>query len=221
MNWKQNLLNSCVGFFLLALAAGTAWQSRALAVGGQAESKRVALTFDDGPNWKYTPQLLEGLKERGVVCSFFLLGQRVEVQRDLVRDMYEAGHLLGNHTYDHRRLGSLSEQEAREELEKTSALIQDITGEDCLYVRPPYGEWKDGLGQELSVIPVLWTVDSRDWSLQEPQAVVRRVVSQVQDGDIILMHDDYAASVEAALDIVYQLQKEGYTFVTVDQLVLE
>ena len=71
------------------------------------------------------------------------------------------------------------------------------------------------------MIPVLWTVDSRDWSLQEPQAVVRRVVSQVQDGDIILMHDDYAASVEAALDIVDQLQKEGYTFVTVDQLVLE
>lgn len=118
MNWKQHLLNSCVGFFLLSLVAGTAWQSRPQSVSTTVESKRVALTFDDGPNWKYTPQLLEGLKERNVVCSFFLLGQRIEVQKDLVKDMYEAGHLLGNHTYAHKRLCTLSDQEACEELKK-------------------------------------------------------------------------------------------------------
>lgn len=221
MNWKQHLLNSCVGFFLLSLAVRTAWQSRPLPVSAAVESKRVALTFDDGPNWKYTPRLLEGLKERNVVCSFFLLGQRIEVQKDLVQDMYEDGHLLGNHTYAHKRLSTLSAQEACEELNKTSALIEEITGEECLYVRPPYGDWEEEISQELSVIPVLWTVDSMDWSLKDPEKVVQRVVSQVQDGDIILMHDDYATSVEAALTIVDRLLEEGYAFVTVDQLILD
>ena len=235
MKWKQNLLNCCAGIFILAAAAVCAgWQnSRTTAEPGaetggscleekeRSPAGRLALTFDDGPNSLYTEQLLEGLKERGVRCSFFLLGQRVEENRELVRRMYEEGHLLGNHSYNHLVLNRLTDAEACRQVEKTSRILEEITGEPTTYLRPPYGEWKEELDKRVSMIPVLWSVDSLVWSLKNTEAVLKRVTSSVRDGDIILMHDDYATSVEAALKIVDQLQEEGYEFVTVDELILE
>ena len=104
---------------------------------------KVALTFDDGPSMEYTPMLLEGLKERGVKASFFLIGCNIEKEgnKEIVKQMYEDGHLIGNHTFHHVELTSLSREQALIELKETSDLIEEITGETVEYVRPPFGSW--------------------------------------------------------------------------------
>ena len=105
---------------------------------GKGEQKQVALTFDDGPHPYYTEQLLDGLKERGVVATFFVTGEHALLHPDVIKRMQEAGHLIGNHTYTHMQLRSDNRAEFLEELQLTNQVIKEITGEDTLYVRPPY-----------------------------------------------------------------------------------
>lgn len=183
------------------------------------EGPQVALTFDDGPS-RYTDSLLDGLKERNVKATFFLQGQCIEGREETVRRMHEEGHLIGNHTFHHVQLTKLSDEQARTEVISTSNAIYEITGVYTAYIRPPFGEWKKGLDYNVTMIPVLWTVDSRDWYTQNTPLIVREVLDEVEDGDIILMHDCYETSVEAALQIVDRLQKEGYRLVTVDEMIL-
>ena len=169
---------------------------------------QAALTFDDGPDIRYTPLLLDGLKERNVRVSFFLLGEKVEQYPELVERMQKEGHLVGNHTYHHVQLNKLNETKAREEILKTNNLIYETTGVYPLYLRPPFGAWKKNL--ELCV----------DWKVQNTEKIVRTVQEQIEDGAIILMHDEYDTSVEAALQVVDELKNQGYELVTVDQLIL-
>ena len=183
--------------------------------------KKVALTFDDGPNPYYTEPLLAGLAERGVKATFFLLGKEVEKHPEIVEEIHRQGHVIGNHSYQHEQLSKLSDQAACAQVERTNKLIYDITGEYPLYLRPPYGDWKDGLDCETVMIKVLWDVDPRDWAANDAGAVAARVVKKVQEGDIILMHDASDSSVRAALMVVDRLKEEGYEFVTVEELLLE
>lgn len=183
----------------------------------------VALTFDDGPSAQYTPVLLDGLKERGVHATFFLIGQNIEKDGNeaLVKRMWEEGHLIGNHTYHHVNLSSLNLEAAHRELTMTDEIIQDITGEDTILVRPPFGAFPDSMEQEMSKLYVKWTVDPLDWTINDTDEIVRRVVTDVEENDIILLHDCYESSVEAALRIVDILTEEGYEFVTADRLLIE
>lgn len=185
------------------------------------EAPRVALTFDDGPSPVYTPKLLDGLKERGVSATFFLMGANIEGNEEIVRRMQEEGHLIGNHTYSHVELQKLSPRDAREEIEKTSNLIYEITGEYPVYLRPPFGSWKKDLELSVTMIPVFWTIDTLDWQNQSVRTILYKVEDKVEDGSIILMHDEYETSVEAALAIVDRLQTEGYEFITVDRLMAD
>lgn len=187
---------------------------------GREEKPKVALTFDDGPSKRYTPALLDGLKERGVHASFFLMGKNIEGNEEIVRRMEEEGHLVGNHTYNHVQLDKVTRQEAKEEVEKTSNEIFEITGVYPSYVRPPFGAWPKDLEFCITMVPVFWNIDTLDWQTKNADSVVRIVEKNVQDGSIILMHDGYETSVEAALRIVDLLTKEGYEFVTVDELVV-
>lgn len=181
----------------------------------------IALTFDDGPHEVYTEQLLDGLKERGVQVTFFLIGQNIEGKESVVQRMKEEGHLIGNHTYHHVNLKKISESKAEEEIVMTCNKIYDTVGIYTSFVRPPFGEWKKNLDFDITMIPVSWNVDSLDWTTENVDKTVKRVVKDVEEGDIILMHDIYASSVEAALRIVDILQEKGYEFVTVDKLLLE
>lgn len=181
----------------------------------------IALTFDDGPHEVYTEQLLDGLKERGVQATFFLIGQNIEEKEAVVQRMKEEGHLIGNHTYHHVNLKKISESKAEEEIVMTCNKIYDTVGICTSFVRPPFGEWKKNLDFDITMIPVSWNVDSLDWTTENVDKTVKRVVKDVEEGDIILMHDIYASSVEAALRIVDILQEKGYEFVTVDELLLE
>lgn len=187
---------------------------------GREEKPKVALTFDDGPSKRYTPALLDGLKERGVHASFFLMGKNIEGNEEIVRRMEEEGHLVGNHTYNHVQLDKVTRQEAKEEVEKTSNEIFEITGVYPSYVRPPFGAWPKDLEFCITMVPVFWNIDTLDWQTKNADSVVRIVEKNVQDGSIILMHDGYETSVEAALRIVDLLTEQGYEFVTVDELVV-
>ena len=164
--------------------------------------------------------LLDGLKERNVRASFFLLGEKVEQYPELVERMQKEGHLVGNHTYHHVQLNKLNETKAREEILKTNNLIYETTGVYPLYLRPPFGAWKKNLELCVEMLPVFWTIDTLDWKVQNTEKIVRTVQEQIEDGAIILMHDEYDTSVEAALQVVDELKNQGYELVTVDQLIL-
>lgn len=183
--------------------------------------KRIALTFDDGPHPVYTKQLLDGLKERGVHATFFVVGENIPGREDVIRQMYKDGHLIGNHTYDHEDLSRISSEQACGSLTKTSDLVKEITGSGTAYVRAPFGNWNEDLDCRLTMISVRWTIDPLDWTTKNQDLVVQKVVSKAGDNDIILLHDYYKSSVEAALEIVDILQKQGYEFVTVEDLLLE
>lgn len=190
-------------------------------ISGTGEAKKVAITFDDGPNADYTEMLLEGLKERGVKATFFLLGTEVEKYPEIVKDIHDDGHLIGTHSYEHVNLGSLSDEEAVEQVNKTNRLIYELTGEYPSYIRPPYGSWKENLDSETEMFEVLWDVDPRDWATDDTLAVFNNVIPSVQENDIILLHDASESSVDAAFLIIDELQKRGYVFVTVDEIMLE
>lgn len=183
--------------------------------------KVVALTFDDGPGYKTTMTLLDGLRERNVHATFFLLGEKIEERREVVEKMSEDGHLIGNHTYGHVQLDAINVECAKDEIAKTNEIIKEITGEYPIYIRPPYGCWNRELESQINLTPVLWTLDTSDWNTRDVERIVNYVVEEVESGDIILMHDIYDTSVAAALEIVDQLQAKGYVFVTVDELLIE
>ena len=183
-------------------------------------SKTVYLTFDDGPG-EYTQQLLDTLAKYNVKATFFLVGENAESNEKVVKRMYEEGHLIGNHTYSHIKLDECNISSAVGEINKTNEIIKSITGEDVKYIRPPYGAYSDKLLSHVNMTPVLWSIDPDDWATTDTAYVVKSVVYKVKNGDIILLHDIYDSSVEAALEIIDRLSSKGFVFVTVDQLMLD
>lgn len=185
------------------------------------EGKCIALTFDDGPHNECTEALLDGLKERNVRCTFFLMGQNIEGNEALVKRMKDEGHLIGNHSFSHIQLTKAGEKKVCEAVDRTSRIIEDITGEQPQYMRPPFGDWNEELECEVDMTTVLWSVDSLDWKLKNKNKIVKRVLKDAGEGDIILMHDIFPTSVDAALEIIDTLTRQGYTFVTVDELLID
>ncbi len=185
------------------------------------EAKKVALTFDDGPHQKYTKMLLDGLKERNVIATFFLIGESIEGKEELVKQMKEDGHLIGNHTYTHIQLGKVGKDTGCAEIWKTNTVIYDITEEIPCFIRPPFGDWNEELACVVDMNVVLWDIDPEDWKYKDAERVRDYVVKHVKDGDIILLHDVYKTSVEAALQIVDILSEEGYEFVSVEELIFD
>lgn len=185
------------------------------------EKKKIALTFDDGPSEKYTPMLLDGLKERNVCASFFLMGKNAESYPEIVKRIQAEGHVIGNHSYSHVQLDAMKEVEACQEMTKANQVIAEITGETPNYIRPPFGAWSHNLDCITNMIVVLWDVDPLDWKCQNADLVVKRVVSKVKEDDIILLHDSYQSTVDATFQIIDTLEEEGYEFVTLDEMILE
>ena len=203
----------------------TAPASQEVSTGKIAEeedvAKKIALTFDDGPHPRYTEQLLDGLKERNVVATFFVTGENAQNYPNIIRREQEEGHLIGNHTYSHIQLTSGNRETFREELVKTNEILENITGEKVSFVRPPYGSWDKSFEKELNMFPVLWNIDPLDWCSHNAECIAAKVVENAGDGDIILMHDYYDTSVTAALEVVDVLQKRGFQFVTVEEILFD
>lgn len=186
---------------------------------GTEPDKYVAITFDDGPSGRFTRRLLDGLAERDVKATFFLCGYRLEDYQSLARRIYDEGHEIGLHGYSHENMGKMSGKELKQEMDKTIALLP----EGCRYtfLRPPGGSSSEQLkavAEEYGVALLNWSVDPRDWANHDAAVVEAAVVEQVQDGDVILLHDMCDCSVDAALSIIDTLQKQGFRFVTVSEL---
>jgi len=224
--WRGVVL--CWAFLAVVLLPLSQWEGAALpAAGGAqltieepAEGERalVALTFDDGPRRSTTEELLDGLAERGVRGTFFVIGSQVEGSEDLILRMDEEGHQLGIHTYDHVALTALSAADLAAQVDRTREALRGVLGHNGFLLRPPYG-MTDAAARSRAGCPIiLWSVDPKDWEDRDRARIVDAVVNEAQDGDIILLHDIYESSVEAALEIVDALHARGFLFVTVDEL---
>ena len=154
-------------------------------------------------------------------ATFFLLGREVEKYPDIVKEISDSGHLIGTHSYDHVNLKNLSDAAAVEQVDKTNQAIHEITGEYPEYIRPPFGCWKCNLDYETKMIEVLWDVDPLDWKTSNSDVIAKRVVSKVEENDIILLHDASESSVKAAFKIIDALEEDGYVFVTVDEILFD
>ena len=183
-----------------------------------SETKYVALTFDDGPRAETTGRLLDGLRERGANATFFLVGNRIEKNKELVCRMKAEGHQVGNHTWDHTKLQGASDETLKREITETDNAIRELLGDGSYWVRPPYGLIDEHQKKLFSTPLVHWSVDPKDWEVLNCQKVTAAVVKKVKPGSIILLHDFYPTSVDAAFQIIDQLQQQGYVFVTVEEL---
>lgn len=200
-----------VSFFVLA-------KGETESIVWQRDEKKVAITFDDGPDAKTTALLLDGLKARKVHATFFVIGEKAEQNPELIRRMSEEGHLIGNHTYSHVQLNALSSNQARSQVKAANDVIEGITGQEVIYLRPPYGEWSHKKDCPQNMIAVYWDVDPLDWKRTDTEQIAADILRQVKPGDIILLHDIYKTSVQAAFLVIDELQRQGYEFVTVDEL---
>ena len=187
----------------------------------EGTGKYLAITFDDGPESTQTARLLDGLAEHGARATFFVLGHRLGKTADLIERMVNEGHSVGSHTYSHVNLAAVTRDTIAYQLDETNRLLKEITGLDVTLLRPPYGN-RSALVAEMAaergMALIIWSVDPQDWKVRDARQTADHIVSRAQDGEIILLHDIYATSVDAALLAVAELTAQGYTFVTVEEL---
>ena len=185
---------------------------------GQDREKYIALTFDDGP-WPVTTELLlDGLAERDAKATFFLIGEQIGAMEDTVRRMQAEGHQVGNHTYTHMDLSRGDSAERLREIEKTDETLRALLGEGSYWLRPPWGFLAADTAQEVRVPMVYWSLDTEDWRRLDTDAVAQHIINDVRSGDIVLLHDPYSTSVEAALRAIDALAAQGYRFITLEEL---
>ena len=219
MNWKKFGAFLCAASLAVLLPGPEpAKQADAPAEVTLSDPPLVALTFDDGPRSSITGPLLDGLELREVPATFFLVGNRIPGNEDLVRRMAAEGHQIGIHTYDHVELKGLSRRDFDLQVGKTRALITRLAGDGSYWLRPPYGFLDRNAGSWCGGPVILWSVDPEDWKDDDVDRIVAAVVEHVSDGDIILLHDLFPSSGQAALSIVDTLLERGFCFVTVEQL---
>ena len=219
MNWKRFGAFLCAASLAVLLPGPEpAKQADAPAEVTLSDPPLVALTFDDGPRSSTTGPLLDGLELREVPATFFLVGNRIPGNEDLVRRMAAEGHQIGIHTYDHVELKGLSRRDFDLQVGKTRAIITRLAGDGSYWLRPPYGFLDRNAGSWCGGPVILWSVDPEDWKDDDVDRIVAAVVEHVSDGDIILLHDLFPSSGQAALSIVDTLLEKGFCFVTVEQL---
>jgi peptidoglycan/xylan/chitin deacetylase (PgdA/CDA1 family) len=183
----------------------------------------IALTFDDGPNAKLTPKLLDLLATRHIKATFFVIGQNVAENPEIVARAAREGHEIGNHSWSHPSLNKLSDEAVRRELQKTDEAIRSATGNRPTLLRPPYGSittrQKKWIADEFGYKVILWDVDPLDWKRPGPNAVCNRIVRNTRAGSIVLSHDIHPGTIEAMPATIDQLEAKGFKFVTVSELI--
>jgi peptidoglycan/xylan/chitin deacetylase (PgdA/CDA1 family) len=207
------------------------WYGRTF-VGLPAGSKKLALTYDDGPNDPHTQRLLEILAKHKVHASFFLIGSYVKQRPDIVREIAQAGHVIGNHTFSHRNLIFTSGRETRNDLQKCEQALYDAVGQHSRLFRPPFGGRRPvtlRVARRLGLEPVMWNVTGWDWKGKPAEYVEHKIKNQIRGGDIILLHDgshatfgaDRSQTVLATDQLIARCKSEAYEFVTVPEMIGE
>ncbi|MFD6552399.1 polysaccharide deacetylase family protein [Streptomyces sp. NPDC058398] len=178
--------------------------------------RTMVLTFDDGPDPTYTPEILRTLREYDVHAMFFVCGQMAADNKDLLGEMADNGHIVGNHTWSHPLLTKLSRSAIRSEIERTSEVIDDAYGEPPSWFRAPYGEWNRAtyqIGADLGMEPMAWTIDTNDWARPGTRAIVGTIQKEAAPGVVVLSHDaggDRSQSVQALRTYLPRLLDAGY-----------
>lgn len=187
--------------------------------GGTTEPKYAAITFDDGPSGEYTRTLLAGLEERGAKATFFLCGYRLVNARPLAQEIADAGHEIGLHGYSHTLMSKLTAYEIRKELQDTLDLVPE--GSRVTLMRPPGGDITESVRsttRDLGLSIIMWSVDPEDWNTDSSEEIQQKILTGIQPGSIVLLHDMSTSSVDAALKVIDRLSGQGYIFVTVSRL---
>lgn len=184
-----------------------------------SNKKLIAFTFDDGPSYIGTNKLLDNLDKYNARVTFFVLGSRVENYKDTLTKAYKMGNTIGNHTYSHSNLLKLDNYSVMDEIKKTNETIKNITGSEAIYLRPPYGNINSDIKNISNMYTILWDLDTEDWKNKDKDRIADYIVSNAHDGAIVLLHDLYETSVDGALLAMERLEKEGYAFVTIDEMI--
>ena len=184
-----------------------------------SNKKLIAFTFDDGPSYIGTNKLLDNLDKYNARVTFFVLGSRVENYKDTLTKAYKMGNTIGNHTYSHSNLLKLDNYSVMDEIKKTNETIKNITGSETIYLRPPYGNINSDIKNISNMYTILWDLDTEDWKNKDKDRIADYIVSNAHDGAIVLLHDLYETSVDGALLAMERLEKEGYAFVTIDEMI--
>jgi len=214
-NYDEYLQPFTIGAGDSLFSSGAGGTRTPLQIRGPAENKAIYLTFDDGPHPQNTPQVLEVLAEYNAKATFFLVGSRVQGQGELLKNIYEAGHAIGNHSWSHRKLGKLDWETFADEIGTTAEILGSY-GSSCL--RPPYGDVGPQLyanAEQAGYRIIYWSVDPLDWLNQNPETIAKRVLAQARPGAIVLLHDggdSRAGTVAALRTILATLTEEGYSF---------
>jgi len=196
---------------------------------GSSGAKRIALTYDDGPNDPHTPRLLEVLAKDDVRATFFLIGRYVSRRPDIVRDILQAGHAIGNHTFTHPALALTGAVETRIQLEECQRAVEDATGESPRLFRPPFGARRPHtlpIARSLGLEPVMWNVTSWDWKAPPAAKIVETCNRRMGDGAVVLMHDgshlrfgaDRWQTVVATHLLIEGWRAKGYELVTIPEM---
>lgn len=182
-----------------------------------SDKKFIAFTFDDGPG-KYTSELIDTLELNNSSATFFMLGNKMKYNTDIVKKVYNSNSEIGTHTYSHKRLTSLSNDEIYNEINSSEIIFNDITGDHLKYLRPPYGSYNDhikGLGYNI----ILWNIDPKDWLTRDSKKIYNSVLNNACDGCIVLMHDIYPETIEAVKMLIPTLNEMNYEVVSISNLI--
>src|SRR5256714_14976626 len=228
--------------FLVFLAAGDVYAADAVSNSAAEKSKAaeksdagitfdwvhvdgpyIALTFDDGPNAKLTPKLLDLLAAHHIKATFFLIGENAAEYPDIVARERREGHEVANHSWSHPNFGKMSDEGVRSQLRRTDDAIRSATGSRPTLMRPPYGSvtarQKKWINQESGYRVILWDVDPLDWKRPGPPVVRNRILKETQPGSIVLSHDIHPGTIEAMPSTLDALEAKGFKFVTVSELI--
>lgn len=211
----------------LSLADLRAKYKSTFLLSGSRSKREVALTFDDAPDDRFTPQILDVLKKEGVKATFFVIGNRVEAHPEIIKRMADEGHVVGNHSYNHANLPKLSDADFRNQVTKTDDLVRSITGYKPMLIRPPYGnisemqiQWLASQHKKI----IFWNVDSLDWKGLNAEQVKTNILAHIHQGSIVLQHaaggtgEDLSGTVHALPDIIKKLRSDGVKLVTIPEL---
>lgn len=179
----------------------------------------VAITFDDGPG-KYTEEIVDILREHNSVATFFMLGERLDlVEPEVLDELLTEGSTINSHSYSHSNFKKLPAESIKKDITDTKDKIYDITGGyEIRFFRPPYGSYNDTVKENVPYPLVLWTVDTRDWDTDDPNVVLENAINNIQDGDVILLHEVHESTVEALPGILEALAEKGYQTVTIEEM---
>ncbi len=178
----------------------------------------IAISFDDGPNNNNTMEVLKTLEDNKMCATFFMVGNKMYNQKDILKKVFASHSEIGSHTYSHINMKRSKPDKIKDEIDKTSRIFKDITGFDIKLIRPPYGAYTNDIIKDYNYSFILWNADTDDWKNKDVERIVNYILNNAQDGNIILMHDSYATSVEAVKIALPQLYARGVQVVSVSKL---